>query len=146
MSLFWEDFEKRCYFWDHFEKVDIYQHFGRKKGRFFDIILKKSFLSILCFQIRSARNSKTFKLCLSVRPSKRKELRTSNFANRLILAIDSSVHRIWYLPNKPNRYIGILDTWKVRFAPNLIFRLVYQLLITLPKIMLIGLQGPVPPI
>ena len=37
---------------------------------------------------------------------------------------------------------GILGTWKLRFARNLMCRL----LITLPKIIVIGPQGPVPPI
>ena len=40
----------------------------------------------------------------------------------------------------------VLGTWNVRFTPNLIFRLAFQLLITLLKIILIGAQGPVPPI
>ena len=73
-------------------------------------------------------------ICLSVRPyvlitiaSERKELRTSNFANKLLLAgrYCKSVHSIWYHPYKPNRYTWILGTWKMRFAPNLIFNLVY---------------------
>ena len=38
-----------------------------------------------------------------------------------------SVHRIRSLPYKSNRYTGVLSTWNVRFTPNLIFRLVYQL-------------------
>ena len=46
----------------------------------------------------------------------------------------------------PIRYTGIFGTWKVRFTPNLIFWLVYQLLITLLKIILFGPQDPVPPI
>ena len=58
----------------------------------------------------------------------------------------ASVHRIRYLPYKSNRYTGVLSTWNVRFTPNLIFRLVYQILITAPKIICIGPRDPVPPI
>ena len=57
-----------------------------------------------------------------------------------------SVHRIWHLPYKSNRYTMHLSTWNVRFPPNLIFTLIYQLLITAPKIILIGKQGRIPPI
>ena len=85
--------------------------------------------------------------------SERKELRTSNFAKSFYyLQVGRywewaiSVHRIWYLPYKQNRYTGILGTWKIRFASNFITRLVYQLLMTQPKIILIRPQGPVPPI
>ena len=48
--------------------------------------------------------------------------------------LSSSVHRVRYLPYKSNRYTVVLSTWNVRFTPNLIFSLVCQLLITLPKI------------
>ena len=58
----------------------------------------------------------------------------------------SSVQRVWYLPYKSNRYIGVFSTMNVRFIPNLIFSLVCQLLITVPKIIRIGLPDPVPPI
>ena len=47
------------------------------------------------------------------------------------------------VPYTPNRYTRILGTWKDRFAPNFILRLAYHLLITLPKFILIGPQGPV---
>ena len=49
--------------------------------------------------------------------------------------------------SQPTALTYVEGTWAHgRFPPNLIFRLVYQLLITLPKIILIGPQGPVPPI
>ena len=38
-----------------------------------------------------------------------------------------SVHRVRYLPYKLNRYTEALRTLNVRFAPNLIFMLAYQL-------------------
>ena len=37
--------------------------------------------------------------------------------------LSSSVHRVRYLPYKSNRYTGVLTTWNIRFAPNLIFKI-----------------------
>ena len=51
-----------------------------------------------------------------------------------------------YLPYKLDRYTGVLSTWNGQLTPNLIFKLIYQLVITLPKIIVIGLQGRVLPI
>ena len=76
-----------------------------------------------------ARNSKTFELCLSVRPSR---LRPNAYSYRLdILHISwyypyagwywKWVHMIWYLPYKSNPHTGVLGTWNFRFIPNLIF-------------------------
>ena len=87
---------------------------------------------------------------LSVRPLKSRLRRASNFANRLLLAIARSVLKMGYIGSQdlvhPKPIHWGLGTWKVRFGPNLILRLVYQLLITLPKSMLIGPQAPVHPI
>ena len=33
-------------------------------------------------------------------------------------------HRVWYLPYKSNRYTGVLNTWNIRFTPNLIFKII----------------------
>ena len=57
-----------------------------------------------------------------------------------------SVNRIRYLPYKSNRYAGVLGTWNFRFTPNLIFGLVYWLLMWLPKTILIGQWDPLPSI
>ena len=93
--------------------------------------------------IWSAQNLKTFELCLSVR----------QFAHRLLLPIRWLVLEMGYIsaqdlvpPIKIHRYTGDLSTWNVRFTPNLIFRLICQLLISLPKIIFIGPQGRTPPI
>ena len=47
--------------------------------------------------------------------------------NNTTKIVSLSVHRIRYIPYKSNMYTGVLRTWTVRFAPNLIFRLIYQL-------------------
>ena len=90
--------------------------------------------------IWSAQTSKTFELCLSLRPSVRlwsTRLRPNTKTYRLVnlhiffyyLYADwywkwaISVHRVRYLPYKSNRYTGVLTTWNIRFTPNLIFKI-----------------------
>ena len=113
--------------YDHFYTllIDCILILSMRLGRIEILIWDPSFLG----DIWSARNSKTFEISLSVRQSVRPSVVitiASNFANRLLLAIDRSlskmaciVHSIWYIPYKPNRYTEYTG------IPHLIFRFVY---------------------